>query len=322
MHATTDETQTVGRRMDGPRRRTREQLLEAAGRLHIEGASRMKDLELKAAVQRATNRYMGRSWFFDEFPRFYETGNSGPGARINARHDVLIAAHKHLIQDRTILDIGSHNGRWGFAAIIAGAKHVMCIEPRGELVESAKENYEAYGIDPSRYSFHTADALEALRELRPQVDTVFLFGILYHVYYHVELVKAIHQTEASAVIVDTNVAPLDGLPAQLKESGQRMAYANAISFYTQRVDRINNGAMEIFPGAGVTIAGCPTRRAVHLLFEAFQFDVAEIPWDAHLSRWRKIRPAAVRYGLKDYAAGERGTFLAQRRPRDEPADDG
>jgi hypothetical protein len=141
--------------------------------------------------------------FFDSYERFYATGNTRGGRRLNAQYDCLIRDRLDLIRDRSILDIGSHDGRWGFAALMAGARHVTGIEPRQQLVDSAIASYESYGIDAERYAFRVADARDALRELRPRVDTVFLFGVLYHIHYHV----AFAAQAGAAVSSPTAAAP-------------------------------------------------------------------------------------------------------------------
>ena len=63
--------------------------------------------------------------FFSDHPRFFVTSEIGTEPeRLNRCHDVLIERNAELIRGRRILDIGSHDGRWSFAALKAGAKYV------------------------------------------------------------------------------------------------------------------------------------------------------------------------------------------------------
>jgi hypothetical protein len=241
---------------------------------------------------------VSESGFFDAYPRFYETGNTPAGARLNARYEALIERHLDFIAGKTILDIGSHDGRWGFAALQAGAKHVIGIEPRAELVENAIATFGGYGIQSGRFAFVVGDALAKLRDNAIRVDTVFLFGILYHVYYHIDLIAALAGTGTEAIIVDTQLAP----------DGPEGPYANAVSFWAEETQPISQGALEAYPGAGRALVGIPSRAAVRLFFRVFGFAITEVDWKSYLAKWVAAGP-----GLADYAAGERGTFLARRR---------
>lgn len=239
----------------------------------------------------------GMPGFFDDYPRFYETGNTGPGPRLNARHECLIGRHVEWIKDRSILDIGSHNGRWSFAALAAGATRVLGIEARASLVEASERTFRAYGVARERFAFHASDVLAFLRHERVKVDTVFLFGFLYHVPYHVELLQELWRTGALTIILDSAVSPEQG-------SGDR--FANTLSLIAERVDDISNAAYEIFPGAGTAIVALPSRAAITFLLQAFQFEVSEISWAPYVEKWGHT-------GLEDYLAGQRATFLARKR---------
>jgi len=240
--------------------------------------------------------------FFDNFPRFYETGNTGPGARLNARYECLIERHIEYIRDRTILDVGSHNGRWSFAALAAGARRVTGVEPRPALVEASQQAFVEYGVVQDRYAFHVADILEFLKAKRPIAGAVLLFGVLYHVHYHVALLQELRQTGARTILIDTAI-----VPDRAGDHGQE----NTIRWIAENVADISNAAGEIFPGAGKAIVGVPSRGAVAFLLEALEFEVSEVSWAPYFRRWGVG-------GLEDYASGERATFLAQRRATSTP----
>ena len=101
-----------------------------------------------------------------------------------------------------MLDLASHDGRWGFAAIKAGAKKVIGIEARPELVRLAKENMHAYGVPGSRYAFHTGDALDTLLAKKIRVETVLLVGFFYHIDLHVARSREFSKTGAQAIGAD------------------------------------------------------------------------------------------------------------------------
>jgi hypothetical protein len=168
---------------------------------------------------------------------------------------------------------------------------VIGIEPRAELVENAIATMGEYGVASERYSFVVGDALATLRDRAIQVDTVFLFGILYHVYYHIDLIAALAEIGAEAIIIDTQLVP----------DGPKGLYANVVSFWAEETEPISQGALEAYPGAGRALVGHPSRAAVRLFFRVFGFAIAEVDWKPHLAKWGAAGP-----GLADYAAGEPG----------------
>jgi predicted RNA methylase len=235
--------------------------------------------------------------FFDAFPRFYETGNTGAGVRLNARYDCLIQRHGEHLRGRKVLDVGSHNGRWSFAALCAGARHVIGVEPRAALVKASKQVFQEYGIAPDRFEFHVADGLEFLRAARPKVEVVLLFGVLYHVHYHVPLLQQLRETSARHLIIDTAIVPDRALVHRDDQ---------ILRLIAEPVDDISNAAEEIISGAGSSVVGIPSRAAVTFLLETLGFEASEISWAPYFNRWGADE-------LKDYAQGERTTFLARRR---------
>ena len=92
--------------------------------------------------------------FFTEYPRFFQTGRSDlRGRRMQHRHTALIEANRDAIAGKRVLDLASHDGRWSFAALAAGAHHVTGVEARRNLVESAHQTFGAYGVHRDRYRF-------------------------------------------------------------------------------------------------------------------------------------------------------------------------
>ena len=68
---------------------------------------------------------------FDEFPRFYETSETfAYPNRLNLRHEAIFGENKEVFEGQRVLDIASHDGRWSFAALKAGATSVVGIEGR------------------------------------------------------------------------------------------------------------------------------------------------------------------------------------------------
>ncbi len=78
------------------------------------------------------------------------------------RHAAIDAAKVEQLAGKRVLEIASHDGRWSFAAVTAGASCVVGVEPRSELIDSAQANLCKDGVDPVRFQFVQADVFDFL----------------------------------------------------------------------------------------------------------------------------------------------------------------
>jgi len=166
--------------------------------------------------------------FFDNYQRFYTTSHTSPlPDRLNSRHTAIVEANLDQIHGKCVLDIASHDGRWSFAALKAGAAHVVGVEARNELVENAHLTFPEYGIEASRYRFICGDAFDVLRREPPQTfDVVMCLGFMYHTIRHAELLDLIERTGARLVVIDTEVTPaVDQIPL-VSTDDPRIVYRN------------------------------------------------------------------------------------------------
>jgi Protein of unknown function (DUF1698) len=228
---------------------------------------------------------------FDRFPEFVES-TSAVLPRLRARHDCLIERHLGDIDGKTIVDIGAHNGRWAFAALMAGARKVVCIEPRENLCQIGCNLFQGHGIAPERYEWLSGDGYTVLSGRKTDCDTAFLFGVFYHVDNHVALARQIERTGAATVIIDTGI---NGLAD------------NAVTFGTESNESILNSPFPLTDGAGRSVVGMPSREFVKFVFQELGFEVEEVDWSVYLKKWGTD-------GLHDYERGRRSTFVARRSP--------
>jgi hypothetical protein len=148
------------------------------------------------------------SQFFDGYPRFYESSKTTPFRdRLNLRYEAIFAENRAIFEGARVLDIASHDGRWSLAALETGAKSVVGIEGKADLVEHANANLAAYIEDDSRYSFYAGDVLDVLAKEKIDVDVVMCLGFLYHTLRYNELMWRIRQLNPRKVIIDTQVHP-------------------------------------------------------------------------------------------------------------------
>lgn len=226
--------------------------------------------------------------FFDQYDRFYSTTRIGchPN-RLNSRYRAIIEPNLDLIRGRAILDIGSHDGRWSFAALMAGARHATGVEGRAHLVDAARQTFAHYGIDDDRYRFFVGDAFEVLQRESIKVDTVFILGFLYHTYRHFEAAALAAATGASHIVLDTAVA-------KEREPGK------AVIEYA--LEPTNKDGAPIGPRAK-ELVGRPSRRAVELMFGQVGFELCD-----------SDRPVGVDdpTRMEDYRDDRREIFILRR----------
>jgi SAM-dependent methyltransferase len=147
--------------------------------------------------------------FCDLYPRFLQSTETVPSrARLNARWRAIFGWNKEILGGRRVVDLGCHDGRWTFAALEAGAAHVIGIEARAHLCAKALDNLRHYDVPPDRYDLLTGDAVETLRALAAgSADVVMCLGFFYHTLEHMRLLLEARRLGARYIIIDTSISP-------------------------------------------------------------------------------------------------------------------
>ncbi len=206
--------------------------------------------------------------FFDDHPEFLETSTTAiEVGRLNLRHLAIIDAHRDLLKGARVLDIASHDGRWSFAALEAGAAHVTGIEGRDYLVNNASKTITEKGIDPSRFNFVVGDAHDALTAGVGEFDVVMCLGFMYHTLRYPELLAGIKATKAHHAIIDSKVLP---------------GKERIIRVINQPTERESMAVEDRLSYQGNSLAGTPTRRAIVFMMKAYGFDLVK------RTNWRKL----------------------------------
>jgi hypothetical protein len=146
--------------------------------------------------------------FFTDLDQFFDvtdiTAINTNVIRLNQRHDLLIKHHQDRINGANIIDFGSYDGRWAYAAIEAGAKHVTGVEINPVYAEQAANNMEELGVSADKYEFVIDDIMTRLKNTEPGTyDGVICAGIYYHITYHVELMAELKRIGVKWIIMDT-----------------------------------------------------------------------------------------------------------------------
>lgn len=242
---------------------------------------------------------------FDDHPLFFYTSETGHHAsRLNKRYAMLIEPHRSLIQGKSVLDIASHDGRWSFAALKAGAAHVIGIEARPHLVAAAEQTFRTYEINRDTYKFMTGDFFEQIKLLpKDSIDTVLCFGFMYHTLRHGELFIEIRRLGAKTIIFDTSIFPLpDPVPRPTWEVNWPEQYRAVVLIGVE--DALIEGSGIRLPWAAgeEALYGIPSAEAVMVMARYFGYQITMLDWSPVV--------ASDPRGIEDYAAGWRGSFVA------------
>jgi transposase-like protein len=228
--------------------------------------------------------------FFDHFSRFVETDELGSVVdRLNARYLGIIHENRKLIEGATVLDLASHDGRFSFAALQAGAARVVGIEFGADLVQKSLANMEYYSIPRDKYEFFVGDIYELIDQIE-QVDVVFCFGILYHVNSHLLLLTKIAELDPRHVIIDTNISLLDGAVIELRGP-------------------VDGRPLQL----GESVEGYPNRGALNAMLSTFGWKYDYFDWE-HSGLLERSQ-------MLDYLRGKRVSVVVDCNRRDISAED-
>jgi len=236
--------------------------------------------------------------FFDRYPRFYGTSRTAPSSgRLNLRYEAIFAENSDVFEGARVLDIASHDGRWSLAALASGAKSVIGIEARPDLVEHATKSLAEYGYGTDRASFVIGDVYEVLSKQKFEVDVVLCLGYLYHTLRYNELLHYIRQADPKHVIIDTQARSMIG--------------ADPLVYLVQeKVDWQGNAVSDVFTHENLVLTGRPNLNAVQLMMGCYGFDTERISDWAGL-----VRDNPTLEGVGDYAAQRRMTIrFTEQRP--------
>lgn len=246
--------------------------------------------------------------FFDQYEKFYGTSQTSPfPARLNARYEAIIERNREALAGARVLDIASHDGRWSFAALRAGASYVQGIEPRAELIENAHQTFAGYGVSREHYSFACGDVFDVMGE--EPFDVVLCLGFFYHTIRHIELLDKIERTGARLVVLDTEIVPEGGASEGLCDDGQRQSMPEiGVQLLREPVDNQQMGCADRFTRKGYTVVGRPSGSAIRFMAGHFGYQVSEFDWRAFFASGGET-PAGA---LDDYQRGMRSTYYLTR----------
>jgi hypothetical protein len=230
------------------------------------------------------------SWFFEQFPRFYRTSSTAATtARLNLRYEAIFGENRDIVHGASVLDLASHDGRWSLAALATGARTVIGIEARPELVKAATQNLGEYGYRAERVRFVTGDVPEVLTTQDFEADVVLCLGFLYHTLRYNELLAGIRRTNARYLIIDTF-------------SPYMMRPVPNVNVMTEDAGEEGKAAADTYTHGPSVLVGRPNLAAIRTMLRAYGYRVER------LSDWAGLlRDNPTAQDCDDYANGRRIT---------------
>ena len=197
--------------------------------------------------------------------------------RLERRREFIVEPYADEIKDSRVLDLASHDGRWAYALAGAGAREVVGIEFRQELIDEFAEYPE--GETKDRVSLVQGDVFEELPKLiaaGEKFDVVAIYGLYYHIMDHYALLKLVKQLGARLVVIDSEFLTRDAPLIRLSTEDTNK-HLNTISHET---------------GQARAPIGIASKQALEMMAESLDYSVSWADWNT--------MPEADRLGLSEY----------------------
>lgn len=118
-------------------------------------------------------------------------GKESAQNRFNWRYEMLFTRNQELIQDKVILDLACNNGRLSYPCLALGAKKIIGVEARPELIEVGKVHLQGTKFE-DRMEFIQANLFDYLSSAKKgEFNLILCCGFLYHTVRQVEFFRLI-----------------------------------------------------------------------------------------------------------------------------------
>jgi hypothetical protein len=214
--------------------------------------------------------------------------------RLEARRRFIIDPFKPDLAGARVLDLASHDGRWSYALAASGAREVLGIEARPELIAQFKE-FPQDSVS-AKCSFIEGDVFAEVANLASsgeRFDVVAIFGLYYHVMDHYQLLKLVRNLEPRLIIIDSEFANYVQPIIRIFLEPTATVF-NTIA-HTQEQERAPVGA--------------PSWKAMELMAQSLGYDVEWADWESLPLDERQFVPEYFRHPAtaKGHADMRRGS---------------
>lgn len=199
-------------------------------------------------------------------------------SRLELRHRFLVDAVAREIRGAKVLDLGCHDGRWTYAYARAGARHVVGVEGRPELLDRFGRSPHVEG---AKIELRPTDLFRAFDDMKltgERFDVVACLGVLYHVADHFRLLSSICSLNPRLVIVDSLFD---------------LSHDPVTRYFVETTDNEVHAVAD----RPTTVVGRPSRAALTIMARNFGYGTSWAEWD--------LIPTSERIGIAEYYPDDR-----------------
>ncbi|WP_372570374.1 class I SAM-dependent methyltransferase [Ruegeria jejuensis] len=197
--------------------------------------------------------------------------------RLEQRYRHIVEPFKGDIEGGRVLDLACHDGRWSYALAHAGAKSVVGVEGRSDVLERFKTYRQCEVTERIELRCNDLFAeLESEVEAGEKYDVVAIFGVFYHLVDHFRLLDLARSLGPKLIIVDSNFA----------------SRAHPVILLSQEGTKSDLNAIPGKYGQDAAVTGTPSFSAMELMAKSINHSIEWIDW-GNLAEDQ-------RGGLKDY----------------------
>ncbi|MBT6600986.1 MAG: methyltransferase domain-containing protein [Nitrospina sp.] len=211
---------------------------------------------------------------------------------INGRIDILLNNNRQSLQNKSILDVGSHTGIFSWSALQLGAKFVHGIDVEKRTVKRCMDLFLKEKISPSKYKFGTDNIINFLEKVdKKSFNTVFCFGVLYYITEPLRLIKLMARAAKETILIDTFTASYSAI--QGKDASKIHPYLSdkilelplMITSPTQ-TEKKDYHLPESFirKGRNLSLTSLPTQAMLELWFESLDLTWEKLDWSKHTTK--------------------------------------
>lgn len=214
-----------------------------------------------------------------------ETLTPGAALRLQRQLEIIFSGNPDAFRGARVLDLKSSSGLWSLAALGAGAKHVVAVEPGKALLESARKTFNEHKVDAASYLFVNSEVGSALRSFEPCAFDV----LVSHGYFEQSDPRAffsqLNRLQIKRVLIDTKISVGKGPIVRLRNRSPDEAELKPMNRYN-------------------AILSIPNHELITFFCDYFKFS-----WRFVLGKTTELSDWT---GLSDYERGHHSTYLLER----------
>ena len=166
--------------------------------------------------------------------------------RLQRQFEIIFSGNREAFQGARVLDLMSASGFWSLAALDAGARHVVAVEPSIGLIESAKRAFTEYAVDAGSYRFVNSDVTAALRSFEPGAFDL----VLCHGYFEQtdprQFFSQLTRLQIKRAVLDTRISIGKGPIVRLKQRSADEAKAKTTGRFSSVLSIPNHELITFF----------------------------------------------------------------------------